>query len=413
MPSIQELKTDIQRLNNDATSLYSAMDAKSEKGAKPYDGYSDDLTKFHKMVADGEAKRAELVTLEKLEKLHGEFNVPATEAKSADHRGGRVVEAKTFGQAFVSSDEYKKSIEAREIKAFEWEMKLDQNETTAADGGALVWSDRRTELLEKPLRPLSIIDVIPTLPTSSSSIDYVVETAGTEAAATRAEKAAAAESQYQFLVQTAAVRSIGHLVNVTEELLEDAPRLRAFIDRRLGEGVMRALETQVVSGNGTAPNLRGILSTSGILTRAHAPASPVNGVGATTDNYFDTIRYGIMDLALKFYRANTLAVGPVLGAKMDTAKDGENRYLMSYDPVVKRAWGLRVVEVAGTLLSATQALVMDSQMSCTLYDRGVRRIETYRKNDQGDKFMMTVRGSGRFAFAVEYPEGINHLSALA
>lgn len=410
MPSIAELNNQIQRLTADAKALYSSMDEKSKKGTEAYDGHSADTEKFHKMIADGEAKKAELDALLKLEKLNGAVNVPTTDAKDAD--APRNAQFKSFGQSFIESDQYKASLAAREIKAYEWEMK-DHSEGVAADGGALVWSDRRTELLEKPQRPLSIISVIPVMPTNSSSIDYVVETAGTEAAAERAEKAAAAESQLQFAVQNAVVRSIGHLVNVTEELLEDAPRLRALIDRRLGEGVMRRLEAQVVAGNGTAPNLRGIKNTVGILTRAHAPGTAVNGLGATTDIYFDTIRYGIADMALKFYRPDILAIGPVLGAKMDTKKDSNGAYYMNYDPVVKRAWGLRVVEVAGTLLANTEAIVMDSQMSCTLYDRGSRRIETYRKNDQGDKFMLTVRGSGRFAFAVEYPEGINLLTALA
>lgn len=411
MPSIQELNTQIQQLTNDAKALYSAMDTKSENGAKPYDAQSDDLTKFNNMIAAGEAKKSELDALLKLEKLNGAVNVPVTEAKDADAPRG--AQYKTLGQSFLESDEYKRALVEKEIKGFDWEMK-DHSEGVAADGGNLVWSDRRTELLEKPQRPLSLLDLIPVMPTASNAIDYVYESTYTEAAATRAEKAAAAESQLQFLRATATVRSIAHRMVITEELLEDAPRLRAMIDRRLGEGVMRQLETQVISGTGTAPQLRGILNTVGILTRDHRPAAPINGLGAPTgDSYFDTIRYGIVDLALKFYHPDILVVGPVLGAKMDTAKDAEGRYIMSYDPVVKRAWGLRVVEAAGTLLSATQAIIQDTRMSCTLYDRGSRRIETYRINDQGNTFQLTLRGSGRWAFAVEYPEGINLLTALA
>jgi signal peptide peptidase SppA len=62
----------------------------------------------------------------------------------------------------------------------------------------------------------------------------------------------------------AVARTIAHWLKLQKQSLEDVPALRAVIENRLRYGVQRRLEAQVLNGNGTAPNLRGILQTSGI-----------------------------------------------------------------------------------------------------------------------------------------------------
>lgn len=114
---------------------------------------------------------------------------------------------------------------------------------------------------------------------------------------------------------------------------------------------MRKLEDYVINGDGTGGNpIVGLLNTAGIGARVHATAPFGNSLGTTGDNLFDTIRYAIADLTLKFYRPDIISYNAILSAKFDTAKDAEGRYIMSYDPVVKRMWNLRVVEAGGTLI---------------------------------------------------------------
>ena len=139
---------------------------------------------------------------------------------------------------------------------------------------------------------------------------------------------------------------------------------------------MRKLEEKIIGS--TSGHIIGILSSAG-LARVHQVAS--NGTGGNGDNYFDTIRYGITDMLLKFYRPDTVILNPVLSAKFDTAMDTQGRYLASFDTIIKRLWNLRSVEAARSLLPAGTAVVMDSQQSCTLYDRRNRRIDVGWFND--------------------------------
>lgn len=409
---IKQLNTEIQKLTADAKSLYEEMDRKSDKGVREYDGHSDDLTKFNKLIADGERKKDERDRLQTLSALDADVNQPAPDAKAVPSPAGGAVVIKSLGQQLIESDQFKQARERgiREIKGFELERK-DLNELTEGAGGGLVWSDRQTMVKEKPQRPLSILDVIPTLPTSSNAVDYVVEATYTEAAAFAAEKAAKPESTLTFARKTANVGTVAHYIVVTEQIMEDVPYLRALINTRLGDGVMRKLEDYVINGDGTGGNpIVGLLSTVGIGARVHQTAS--GGMGTATDNPFDTIRYAVADLTLKFYRPDVISYNATLSAKFDTAKDLEGRYIMSYDPVVKRMWNLRVVEAAGVIVPAGTALVLDSMRSCTLFDRGTRRVDIGWINDQFVKNQFCVRGEGRFAFAVEYPEGVEKVTGL-
>ena len=80
---IKQLNTEIQKLTSDAKTLYEDMDRKSEKGVKDYDGRSDDLTKFNKLIADGERKKDERDRLQTLIALDADVNQPAPEAIGA------------------------------------------------------------------------------------------------------------------------------------------------------------------------------------------------------------------------------------------------------------------------------------------------------------------------------------------
>ena len=52
--------------------------------------------------------------------------------------------------------------------------------------------------------------------------------------------------------------------------MQDVDELKGLIDEQLTYDVKRRLEEQLVNGNGTSPNLRGIINTTGVQTQAKA-----------------------------------------------------------------------------------------------------------------------------------------------
>ena len=64
------------------------------------------------------------------------------------------------------------------------------------------------------------------------------------------------------------VESIPSWVPVTTRSLADVDELKGLIDEQLLFDARRRLEAQLLAGNGTSPNLRGLDATTGVLTQA-------------------------------------------------------------------------------------------------------------------------------------------------
>ena len=127
---------------------------------------------------------------------------------------------------------------------------------------------RSGRLVEDAQRPVQVLDIIPSGSTSQSAVVYMEETTFTNAAAETAEAGTYQEAALALTEQTSPVRKIAVFLPVTDEQLEDVPQVQGYINNRLPFMLRQRLDSQVLTGNGTAPNLRGILNVVGIQTQA-------------------------------------------------------------------------------------------------------------------------------------------------
>lgn len=127
---------------------------------------------------------------------------------------------------------------------------------------------RMPGFVEGVSRPIQVLDIIPMFPTTQAAIKYMEENTRTHAAAEKAEGAAYAESTFAFTERSTPVQKITDSVPVTDEQLEDVAMMEGYINSRLMFGVRQRLDLQVVGGNGSDPNLRGLKNISGIQTQA-------------------------------------------------------------------------------------------------------------------------------------------------
>jgi hypothetical protein len=112
-----------------------------------------------------------------------------------------------------------------------------------------------------------LLDLVLATPTDSSPFTYMSETTNTSAAAETAEAGTYGESTIVFTPASSNVAKVTVWLPVTDEALEDTDSLAATIDDRLALQIRQRLEAQMLNGNGTAPNLRGILNVAGIGTQ--------------------------------------------------------------------------------------------------------------------------------------------------
>ncbi|SCW61706.1 phage major capsid protein, HK97 family [Sphingobium faniae] len=144
----------------------------------------------------------------------------------------------------------------------------------ATTAGFAPESVRQPGFVEGLTRPIQLLDIIPTFQTDQATVKYMEETTRTHAAAEVAEGGAYAESTFVFTEKESPVRKIGDSLPVTDEQLEDVSMMQGYINTRLPFGVRQRLDGQIIVGNGTAPNLRGLKNVVGIQTQAKA-ADPV------------------------------------------------------------------------------------------------------------------------------------------
>lgn len=127
---------------------------------------------------------------------------------------------------------------------------------------------RREGIVEMALEERTVADLMLQGNTDGNTLEYYEETTFTNAAATVAEGATKPESAVGYTLRTESVRKIGHWIPATSEALADVSFLESTLRGRLAYGVMRIEESQLLTGNGTAPNLQGILNRTGIQTQA-------------------------------------------------------------------------------------------------------------------------------------------------
>ena len=68
--------------------------------------------------------------------------------------------------------------------------------------------------------------------------------------------------------QDVRIEKIAIIGRLSTEMVEDFPTVAQWVDQRLRWMVMEREEAQLINGNRTSPNLRGLLNLSGIQTEA-------------------------------------------------------------------------------------------------------------------------------------------------
>lgn len=133
---------------------------------------------------------------------------------------------------------------------------------------------RAGRLVEYATRPIQVIDMFPVGETTQAAVKYMEETTFTNAGAETAEGGSYPEAALELTEKTSPVQKVAVFIPVTDEQVEDEPRVQSYLDNRLRFMLRQRLDSQVLVGNGTAPNLRGALNVSGIQTQAKG-ADPV------------------------------------------------------------------------------------------------------------------------------------------
>ena len=241
--------------------------AKSVKVAEKVRELNAELDEICKQVEDLEAAEKSAEEFHKRESTFNRQPLPG----SPDEK-----ELKTVGQRVTEHETFKKwSAGAKDGKIELADVSISSLKTLfQTTAGWLGESTRIGQVVEAVTRPLQILDIMPVAQTGQPSVVYMEETTRTHAAAERNEGAAAAESTFVLTEKTSPVREIADSIPVTDIQLEDVPMVSSYLDGRLRFGLRQRFDQQIISGDGVAPNLDGIINVTGIQTQAKG-ADPI------------------------------------------------------------------------------------------------------------------------------------------
>lgn len=418
--NIAQLERDLAKVGTEATALLekTARECQAHKetvNGKEVTGRlmtTEERAAIQALVDKGNGIKAQLDNLKgdanlakQIEQLTGGLKVEGASPAHAQ----RVVR-KSLGQQFVDSETFGWLKNSRGVRGSKWNSPVAElNAATltedAASGGDLIVSDYRPGIVPLTFKRLTVRDLLAPGSTESNSITYMKETTFTNAAAAVAEGAVKPESTLVFDQVTDLVQNIAHWLPVTEQMLEDVAQIRSYIDARLRLGVELTEEDQLLNGDGTPPNISGILDRSG-LTAAQARGADTN---------MDAIFKEMMKVFnASFIMPDAHVVNPTNWETMQLSKDANGQYYGSgpfSGPQPATLWGLPVAVTPS--IAAGTALTGSFKSSAQIFDRGGIRVEVSNSHD--DYFvrnLLAIRAERRLALAVYRPSAFGTTTGL-
>jgi HK97 family phage major capsid protein len=297
----------------------------------------DRIAEVEKKSKELTSLKEELIALVKIEndkrnlKLGIQENMPALPGGKNENDPA----VKSIGQLFVESKAYTE----RKAGAPESVIDVDTKTAFTTSAGWAPESVRSGQVVEYATRPIQIIDTIPGGAINQASYKYMEETTFTNNAAEVAEEGAYGEAALALTERSASVEKIGVTIPVTDEQLEDVVGIQSYLNNRLIFMIRQRLSYQVMNGNGSTPNLLGMLNKTGIQSFVHS------------GSLFDSIAQAIM-----YVRTIGMATASVIyvnsadwwSTKLRLKRDNNGNYILGNpdSPSGNMMWGVRVVENA-------------------------------------------------------------------
>jgi HK97 family phage major capsid protein len=265
--------------------------------------------------------------------------------------------------------------------------------------GEVIPADRVAGYKYDPTRPVHVRQLIPQGSTASDVVRFVKESGYSNGAAATAEGVTLTQSDFDMTASDANVRKIATYFRISEEMLADTPQLTSYLSARAPEKLLEVEDTQILSGNGSAPNLSGITTDAAAFDLAGEFADAVDSA-----NQFDVLIASLNQLAIANYSADTIMLHPTDFHKILLLKDSTAEYIKKdvYQGLQPQFNGVRVV--LNTAITSGTFLVGNFAQGTQLWVRDNVNVEFFREDGTNvrDGFV-TVRVSERVALTNYLP----------
>jgi HK97 family phage major capsid protein len=387
------------------------LDSIDQKINKVFEQAGEDLDFSRVTAVEGDSTKQKVEKLRRLEKERDDLNAEVEELAAVEKsRNQRMQHAgegeenqkaqrpqKSFGELFTESDAFKNKgatgfIDGIGVK------------TLMETGAGWAPEDLRTgRVVEDAVRPIQVIDLLPSGTTNQSAVVYMEETTYTNAAQETAEAGTYQESTLQLTEQSSQVRKIAVFIPVTDEQLEDVEQAQTYVQNRLRFMLRQRLDNQIINGNGSAPNLTGVLNVSGLQSQAKG-----------TDPIADAIHKAITKVRVTGQAMpSAVVMHPEDWESLRLTRTSDGIYIWGNPAETgqARVWGLPIVQAQ--VAPKGTAVVGDWQNFIELTER--RGIEVQISNSHSDYFVngkQAIRADFRVAMPIYRPAAFCEVTGL-
>jgi HK97 family phage major capsid protein len=375
----------------------------------------DERTQYDALATRLSTERADLARLENHERTRAAGSTPA-DPSPADLEDRPAV-ARSLGEHFVNSQ--REALTAVDTGArftvtapeFGATNAATDVQVTDGTGGSLgqVLTEVDTTIVPGVRRRFTIEDLCDAGTISGQAITYFVEGALEGDFTTVAENAQ--KPQLHFVNPTPvtdALKKIAGFIKESDEIIEDLPFLVSAINGRLLYQLDLFTENQILNGNGTGTNLRGLLNRSGIQTLGSAGDAAADNA----DLLFEAITAVSTGSDLD---ADGIVINPADYQAFRLKKDANDQYMgggffagqYGNGGIVEQPplWGKRTVVTPA--IAAGTVLVGAFRASSTVYTKGGTRVEATNSNENDfTNNRVTIRAERRKALAVRRPSAL-------
>ncbi|MDQ4490704.1 phage major capsid protein [Sinomonas sp. ASV486] len=231
-----------------------------------------------------------------------------------------------------------------------------------------------------------------------------VNTTGTAGAVGAGQTMPEAVLNTTQLILTA--QKVGIFTTLTDEITADFTSFRDYVNTELTRLIIDQENYQLLYGNGTAPNIRGLLQTAGVLTRAKG-----------SENNLDLVEEAIADLrnGSAYTEPDAILLNPSDWSLIRRTKaTGTGNYLLGNpgEVAVDSLWGVPV-HTTTQLTQGTGVLLNTSLAGVAFLRQGITLEMTNSSGTDFQSGLVKVRATERLTLGVARPAAVSVISGIA
>ena len=323
---------------------------------------------------------------DKLEAKNNRKTMSENQVKGFNASLADAIEQNADGIAKVGRGEQKRS-------SFILDTKAVGNMTEAVNLTGDITRQYANQVYALPSRKVHMRSLLPIGSLSTGLFTFPYESGGEGAPAAQTQGSAKEQVDFDITMKDAAAQYIAGYVRISRQMLDDIPAMTSFLQARLLEKYLVAEDAQILSGNGTAPNLQGILPVATAATGA-----------ATVD--VEQLVQAIAQLESSNYSATGILVNPSDWAAIMNTKNTNSAYTLPASTVVTTDGSVSIAGIPlykSTAIAVDKFLVGDWSMGAQIMqNQGISVQFSEQDSDNFTKNMITVRVEARIALPIYY-----------